>query len=156
MTNFDAPPPSVRPEPEGPASLLPWLLRRTNQRYRAAIRDRLADHRLAGLPQPGYWALVILAGGGCDARQLMSGMGVSKQAVSKLVDNLVAGGFVDRRPNDADRRRTDLLLSAKGREAADIIADAVRETDEAFAAELGPERFAGLVEMLEQMTGRHD
>ena len=79
-------------------------------------------------------------------------MGISKQAVSKLVDVLVTEGFVDRKPNDADRRRTDLLLSAKGRRAADVIGDAVQATEDTFVRELGPERFADLVEMLAQLA----
>ena len=142
--------------PGGPAALLPWLLRRTNQRYRAAIRDRLVLSGLADLPQPGYWALMILARDGKDARQLISEMGISKQAVSKLVDALVTGGFVDRRPNHTDRRRTDLLLSARGRQTADVIAAAVRDTEEAFTRELGAERFADLVQLLETLARRHD
>ena len=70
------------------------------------------------MPQPGYWALTILARGGTDASLLIGEMGVSKQAVSKLVDTLVTTGFVHRRPNDTDRRRTDLLLSVRGGQAA--------------------------------------
>ncbi len=141
-----------RREPGDPAALLPWLLRRTNQRYRAAIRHRLAERGFEELPQPGYWALMILAAGGTDASQLIREMGISKQAVSKLVDALVTGGLVDRRPNETDRRRTDLLLTARGRHAADVVADAVRQAEEAVTRELGAERFADLVQMLEQLT----
>ena len=126
--------------------------RRTNQQYRAAIRDRLLDCGLPALPQPGYWALMILARGGSDARQLINEMGVSKQAVSKLVDTLVNGGFVDRLANDADRRRTALQLSASGRHAADIIAVAIRETEEDFIREIGTDRFSDLVGTLEQLA----
>jgi len=135
---------------------LPWLLRRTSQRYRAAIRDRLAERGFEELPQPGNWALMVLAEGATDAGQVVAEIGVSKQAVSKLMDALVDGGFVDRKPNGADRRRTDLMLSTKGRHAARIIADAARATQESFVTELGAERFADLVQMLAQLAGRQD
>ncbi|MHB1987284.1 MAG: MarR family winged helix-turn-helix transcriptional regulator [Acidimicrobiales bacterium] len=145
-----------RGEP-GPAPVhVPWLLRRANQRYRAAIRDRLAESGLGELPQPGYWALMALARGGTEAGQLMDEMGVSKQAVSKLVDVLVTSGLVTRKPNHTDRRRTDLLLSAKGRRAAGVIADAARATEETLIAELGADRFASLVQMLTQLASRQE
>lgn len=155
MTSRGAP---TSPGPAGTISPapLPWLLRRTNQRYRAAIRDRLAEREFEDLPQPGYWALMILAQGATDATQLIAEMDVSKQAVSKLVDTLVNGGFVDRKPNDADRRRTDLLLTAKGRRAAKVISDAGRATEKALIAELGAERFAELVQMLAQLASGND
>ena len=108
------------------------------------------------LPQPGYWALMILSRGRTDASQLIAEMGVSKQAVSKLVDALVTLGFVDRRPNTSDRRRTDLRLSAKGRQAADVIGEAVRTTEETLVGELGAKRYEDLVQMLTQLTQRAD
>ncbi|MGD0391435.1 MAG: MarR family transcriptional regulator [Acidimicrobiales bacterium] len=156
MTNSGLDATGIRPGLGGQAARLPWLLRRTNQRYRAAIRERLAARGFAELPQPGYWALMILAQGGTDARQLIREMGISKQAVSKLVDALVSGGFVERKPNDADRRRMDLLLSSRGHHAAEVVADAVRETEEAVTRELGVDRFAELVQMLEQLTWPRD
>lgn len=135
---------------------LPWLLRRVNQRYRLAIRESLAKCGYEELPQPGYWALMVLARGGTDAGRLMREMGVSKQAVSKLVDTLVGTGFVDRGPNEADRRRTDLSLTAKGRQATRVIGDAVRGTDKSFVAELGAEPFADFVQKLAQLARRED
>ena len=106
------------------------------------------------MPQPGYWALTILARGGTDASLLIGEMGVSKQAVSKLVDTLVTTGFVHRRPNDTDRRRTDLLLSVRGGQAAEVILDAVREVNETLAIEVGTQRFSDLLEILVQLTGK--
>ncbi|MGH8987497.1 MAG: MarR family winged helix-turn-helix transcriptional regulator [Acidimicrobiales bacterium] len=146
----------VRGKPGGAPIPLPWLLRRTSQRYRAAIRDNLVERGFEELPQPGNWALMVLARGATDASQLVGEMGVSKQAVSKLIDALVDGGFVDRKPNDADRRRTDLLLTTKGRRAARVIADAARATEETFVTELGAERFAELVEVLAQLARHQD
>jgi DNA-binding MarR family transcriptional regulator len=144
-----------RRAPGRPRPPLPWLLRRANQRYRGAIKRRLAEFGYEELPQPGYWALMLLADGGADASRLIGEMGISKQAVSKLVDTLVTEGFVDRKPNDADRRRTDLLLSGKGRRAAHVIADAVQATEDTFVRQLGPDRFADLVEMLTELAQSH-
>lgn len=135
-----------------PATPMPWLLRRVNQRYREAVTARLAEAGLGDLPRPGYWALAALAAGGGDASQLVDEMGASKQAVSKLVDALVGAGFVDRRANVADRRRTDLLLTEKGRKAVGVIAEAVRTTEEHFAAVLGTESLSELALMLEQLA----
>lgn len=135
---------------------LPLLLRRTNQRYRTAIRDCLAERGFGELPQPGFWALMILSRGGTDARQLIAEMGVSKQAVSRLVDALVTLGFVDRKPNSSDRRRTDLRLSAKGRRAAVVIGEAVRTTEEILVSELGAKRYEDLVQILTQLTHQSD
>lgn len=117
----------------------------------------MAESGLAELPQPGYWALMVLAGGGTEAGQLVDEMGVGKQAVSKLVDVLVTSGLVIRKPNHTDRRRKDLLLSAKGRRAASIIEDAARATEASLIAELGADRFASLVQMLTQLaSGQED
>lgn len=157
MTTGGATPSGVLVGEQGPAPThVPWLLRRVNQRYRAAIRQRLAESGLGELPQPGYWALMILARGGTEAGQLMDEMGVGKQAVSKLVDVLVTSGLVIRKPNHADRRRKDLLLSARGRRAAGVIEDAARATEETLIAELGADRFANLVKMLTQLANRQE
>jgi DNA-binding MarR family transcriptional regulator len=156
MTNKGAATSEVGPGLFGGPAPLPWLLRRTSQRYRASIRERLAERGFDELPQPGYWALMVLARGGTDASHLIREMGISKQGVSKLVDALVKLGFVDREPNGADRRRTDLRLSAKGRQAADVIGGAVRTTEETFVNELGVKRFEDLVQMLTEVTRRAD
>ena len=156
MTNRASPAPSVGHEPLLGQVTLPWLLRRTSQRYRIAISDCLSERGLDELPQPGYWALMILSRGGSDAGQLIAEMGVSKQSVSRLVDSLVTLGFVDRMPNALDRRRSDLRLSNNGRQAAELIGEAVRTMNETLAGELGSERLDDLVQMLTQLTQRAD
>src|SRR3954471_10616084 len=42
-------------------------------------------------------------------------LGVSRQAASKVADEMVARGYLLRRADPADRRRTRLRLGAKGR-----------------------------------------
>jgi DNA-binding MarR family transcriptional regulator len=114
----------------------------------------MAGSGLGGLPVPGYWALMVLAEGGTEAGRLQRELGVSKQAVSKLVDTLVVAGLVDRHTNRSDRRKTDLVLTARGRTAAGLIEDAVVDTQASFVAEVGAEAFTRLVETLERLGGR--
>jgi DNA-binding MarR family transcriptional regulator len=134
------------------ASPVPWLLRRVNQRYRRAISAELTESGLTDLPQPGYWALTALASGARDASHLITEMGVTKQAVSKLVETLVGAGYIDRKANQADRRRSDLLLTRKGRKAVGIIEFAVSATERTFIAEVGAESFEQLRRVLDHLA----
>src|SRR5207302_543468 len=113
---------------------------------------KLTEGGLGDLPQPGYWALTALAGGARDASHLMIEMGVTKQAVSKLVDTLVTAGYVDRKSNQADRRRSDLRLTPKGRKAVSIIESAVKATERGFIADVGAESFGQLRQALDQLA----
>lgn len=135
---------------------LPWLLRRVNQRYRAAMAGKLQGAGIEDLPQLGYWALMALSRGATDASQLVGEMGATKQAVSRLLETLVAGGFVAREANPTDRRKTDLRLTSKGREAVRIIESAAMATERAFVAELGAQSFAQLVATLEKLARKED
>jgi DNA-binding MarR family transcriptional regulator len=126
------------PEPVRPAT--PWLLRRANRRYRVAIRAGLAASGYNDLPPEGWWAVDALAHGGSDATVLVTVMGISRQAASKLVETLVIAGYVSRGADDRDRRRVRLTLTARGHGAARTLAQTVARTDAELAAELGPER----------------
>jgi DNA-binding MarR family transcriptional regulator len=133
---------------------MPWLLRWVSQRYRNAITAQLVAAGFEDLPQRGYWALTALAGSTEDASQLVGEMGVTKQAISKLVDMLVASGFIDRDTNPADRRRTVLRLTAKGRKAVAVVEEGVHVTEQEFAAELGAASVEELTRMLGQLARR--
>jgi DNA-binding MarR family transcriptional regulator len=145
---------NTRKGKDRPASTMPWLLRRVNQRYRNAISAQLIAAGFEDLPPRGYWALTALAGGTEDASQLVGEMGVTKQAISKVVDILVSSGFIDRETNPADRRRTVLRLTAKGRQAIAVIEQGVHATEQEFAAELGATSVEQLTRMLGQLARR--
>ncbi len=121
----------------GWAQSMPWLIRQVSRRYASAVAARLQDADLGGLPRPGYWLLMGLASGARDATQLVETIGVTKQAVSKVVEALVSEGFVLRTTNVGDRRRTDLVLSAKGLRTVEVIRSAVRGAEQAFVEEVG-------------------
>jgi DNA-binding MarR family transcriptional regulator len=60
-------------------------------------------------------ALTVLAGAaGTNLAALAEAMGVAVSTASRLVDRLVAAGWVDRRTSDANRREISLSLTAGG------------------------------------------
>jgi DNA-binding MarR family transcriptional regulator len=75
-------------------------------------------------------------------------MGISKQAVSQLVDTLVTSGYVARHPAPDDRRRTLLHLTPRGRSAARVIDDTVASLEAEMEAVIGREQLRALHEAL--------
>jgi DNA-binding MarR family transcriptional regulator len=131
----------------------PWLLRRVNQRFGAEVAHQLMRSGLGDLPRPGYFALAALDDGVHEPGELASRMGVSKQAISKLVEQLVAAGLVAREPNRTDRRRTDLQLTEEGRRAAAVIRGAELAVEASLSEELGSAQFTAFVTLLERLAG---
>jgi DNA-binding MarR family transcriptional regulator len=125
---------------------LSWLLRRAVRRYAPPVAQSLDAGGFDDLPQRGFWAVSALGQTepGLSGRDLVARMGISKQAVSQLIETLVTMGYVTRRPAPDDRRRTLLQLTARGRSAARIIDRTVAETEAAMATALGRDRLREL------------
>jgi DNA-binding MarR family transcriptional regulator len=100
--------------------------------------------------------LGALSAGAVDASELVVEMGVSKQAISKLVDSLVELGFVVRLSNAADRRRTNLVLTDRGRDAVTVIEVAISSTEVQLAAELGTSDLEPLRSILARLNAHRD
>jgi DNA-binding MarR family transcriptional regulator len=66
------------------------------------------------LTLPQYRVLGILAEGTAAASGLADRLAVRRPSITALIDGLVARGLVDRRQEDADRRRVELRLTAEG------------------------------------------
>jgi DNA-binding MarR family transcriptional regulator len=138
---------------------LSWLLRRAVRRYALPVSEALAAGGFGDLPQRGVWAVSALAQAepGLSGRDLVTRMGISKQAISQLVETLVSLGYVARRPAADDRRRTVLQLTTRGRGAARIIDARVAATEEAMENTIGRERLQelhrALVELDEASVG---
>ena len=66
------------------------------------------------LTLPQYRVLGILAEGSAAASGLAERLAVRRPSITALIDGLVARGLVDRRQEDADRRRVELRLTPEG------------------------------------------
>ena len=115
-----------------------------------------------GLAAMGYpWAMearanVIMHVGRSGIRQseLVRRMGLSKQAVQQLLDELAADGIIERKPDPGDRRGKLIVFTGAGRK---LLADAnvVKQgIEESYRAALGNGRFRQLMQMLKDLDER--
>jgi DNA-binding MarR family transcriptional regulator len=75
-----------------------------------------------GLGNQLFWMLWHLARGAQPHPSLLAHkMGITPPALTAIVDQLVEGGYVARRPSDEDRRQIVLVVTPKGRRTLDAI-----------------------------------
>lgn len=100
-----------RETPDACAALLldtaPLVMRR--------IRAQMRGHRAADLSVPQFRALgFIRRHARASLGEVAEHLGLTPPATSRLVDGLVARGYLQRQPSAADRRTVELTASAKG------------------------------------------
>jgi DNA-binding MarR family transcriptional regulator len=120
----------------------PALLGAARRPYGRAIRERMAAAGFDDMPRRGSFILGSIARNGPDLRYTAPGMGVTKQAVSQLVDTLVTRGYLNRAPDPADRRRMAVSLTDRGQAAFAESRAAVESVDAALEGAIGAEALA--------------
>jgi DNA-binding MarR family transcriptional regulator len=121
---------------------MPALLRAARGVYGSAIREALAQAGCDDVPANGVYVIGAIARTGAPLSEIISELGVSKQAAGQLVDTLVARSYLDRSVDPEDRRRLRVSLTGRGQEAAALIRSAVDKLDAALAARVGAESVA--------------
>lgn len=86
---------------------------------------------------------------------LAEGVGMTRGAISKLLDRLVAKGLVERASEEKDRRFQRVALTQAGRSAVPRLARAADENDAEFFGHLGERERSALLELLQDVVRRH-
>jgi DNA-binding MarR family transcriptional regulator len=111
-------------------------------------------HRPRGLSWPGFRVLFVLwLAGPAEAKRVAELSGMSRAAVSALVNTLERDGLVSRRQSDQDRRAVQLSLTSAGHEAITSAFLAHNEREQAWAAMLTDAERDTLVALLEKLMG---
>ncbi|MER5265810.1 MarR family winged helix-turn-helix transcriptional regulator [Actinosynnema sp. NPDC002837] len=133
------------------------LFARTFRAMTDRFHERLADRDLEPLrPAHGYVFRYLAAQPSATAVDLAAHLGVSKQAATKTVAELVDWGYVRRTPHPTDRRAQALTLTGKGQDYLRF-ADALwSELEDEFASVVGAERLAVLREALQTYLAAAD
>jgi len=129
---------------EADARALPVLL--------LALSSALVSGTHAGAAARGFddirpahgFAFVRLAPSGATVGEIAEHLGVTKQAASQLVEELVAKGYVARQPHPTDARARLIVLTERGWAATRAADAAGAETVRPWIDVLGPERFHAL------------
>jgi DNA-binding MarR family transcriptional regulator len=112
------------------------------------LHERLPERGWTDVRPAFGFVLLALRPGPTALRDLPAVLGTSKQAVSKLVEAMVAAGYVERAGDPADARAKLVQLSARGRALLAEVEDIWRDLEEGWARTLGGARLAGLREDL--------
>lgn len=98
------------------------------------------------------FVLLALRDGSASMRELTATLGTTKQAVSKLVDGLVAAGYADRSTDPGDGRAKQVQLTGRGQKLLTAVEQIYRELEKDCAATLGQAQLATLRNDLEAVV----
>jgi DNA-binding MarR family transcriptional regulator len=87
--------------------------------------------------------------------QLADRLGMTRGAISKLVDRLRAKQYVAREFSDDDRRFQTISLTAAGRKLVPKLARLADENDEQFIGHLSEQEHSRLVGLLQNIVRQH-
>ena len=114
------------------------------------LAGRLVDGVQAGLAARGFpdvrpahgFAFARIGAGDATNADVAAHLGITKQAASQLVEQLVERGYVVRTPDAKDRRARRLVLTDRGHDCTRAAEQAAAETVGGWANALGPSVFA--------------
>jgi DNA-binding MarR family transcriptional regulator len=113
------------------------------------LHERLAGRGWSGVRPSFGFVLVALREGPASLRDLPDVLGTTKQAVSKLVDAMVAAGVVERVVDPGDARAKRVQLSARGRALLSDVEEIWADLEAGWADALGEGRLDDLRSDLE-------
>ncbi|MEU0256755.1 MarR family transcriptional regulator [Streptomyces sp. NPDC006184] len=91
------------------------------------IHDGVAARGFTDLRPAHGFAFARLAPDGATATDLAAHLGVTKQAASQLVDEIVRKGYAQRRPHPEDARARLIVLTERGRACTRAAEEAAAE-----------------------------
>jgi DNA-binding MarR family transcriptional regulator len=148
-SSFTNPPTEERPF--GPP-LIGALLRVPWEAVQRHMLDRLHEQGFADLDAAHLNVFRYPGPQGARPSELAGRLGISKQALNYLLGELERLGYLERRPDPDDLRSKRVVLTRRGTGAIRVIRDAVAELEDAWAHQLGPERFAQLRALLLELN----
>jgi len=118
------------------------IANRLNKSLEAEFFRRLAEAGHSVLRMPHTMLLENLPEGGARSGVLAAILGITKQAVGEIVDDLEAAEYIRRVADPADRRAKLIVLSSKGAAAFGEVFEILSGMDREFSSAVGTERYA--------------
>jgi len=97
------------------------------RRYLEGAREAVSD--LPGGPR-GFQVLLTASEGACgNQATIAERLGIDRTVMTYLVDDLEKAGMVERRPDPADRRARQVVLTASGEKVLAAAAESIRAVE---------------------------
>lgn len=134
--------------------LIGALLRMPSDMVRARMLEGLHQAGFADFDAVHLRVLQYPGPQGLRPSELASQLGMSKQAVNYQLGELERMGYLERRPDPADQRARQVVLTDRGIAAGRVMREAVAQLEDEWAGLLGAERFDQLRALLQDLN-RH-
>ncbi|MET7691263.1 MarR family winged helix-turn-helix transcriptional regulator [Streptomyces sp. NPDC005483] len=115
------------------------------------INDGVVARGFEARPAWGF-AFTRLAPDGATVTELAGHLGVTKQAASQLVDEIVRKGYAERRPHPGDARARLVVLTEQGWACTRAAEEAAAEAVQAWTDVLGKSEVRALRERLARIA----
>jgi len=124
------------------------LLQRPARYFEVVLieRQRASGYEDLGVPHTALFSVIDFDG--TPIGVLAQRAGVTKQAMSQVVDDLVAKEYVERREDPKDRRSRIVILTDKGIEAVGSARRHINDIEREYSRKLGSNRFQTLCDLL--------
>jgi DNA-binding MarR family transcriptional regulator len=136
------------------------LLGLAYQRFVDELRAHLGEAGFIDLGGSFGYVLRALDQQPLTTSQLAARLGITSQGAAKIVDDMVAAGYVERRPDPGDGRQKQLFLSVRGSAVLAAARRFHRDFEQGLAGELGTRRAgelrAALTRIVERQPGAVD
>ena len=134
-------------------SHLGFWLRYVSNHVSYAFKGKVEAHGVT----VAEWVLLrqLFATGATRPSLLAEGLGMTRGAISKLVDRLVKKGLVTREEAEGDRRSQSVSLSKSGEALVPRLAALADRNDEEFFGHLNQTERIALRGLLEEIVRRH-
>jgi DNA-binding MarR family transcriptional regulator len=101
------------------------------------LHDRLAQRGYIDVKRSFGFVLLAARDAPTSVGDVAALMGMTKQAASKLIDAMVAAGYVDRRSGAVDGRQRPVFLTRRGRSLLAAVEEIYVELEGEWAASIG-------------------
>ncbi|MER7054882.1 MarR family winged helix-turn-helix transcriptional regulator [Streptomyces sp. NPDC000351] len=116
------------------------------------IHEGVVARGFEGLRPAHGFAFARMVPDGATVTDLAAHLGMTKQAASQLVDELVRRGYAERRPHPADARARLVVLTEPGRACTRAAEEAAAEAVRAWADVLGEGGVRALRDLLPRVA----
>jgi DNA-binding MarR family transcriptional regulator len=151
----------IMPVDDSPETRPPHIGRLFRDAFAMFEADLLEElHRVAGATslRPTHNAVLryMDADTGTRASTLAERSGLTRQALTQIVDDLERLGYVERRPDPDDRRAKLVVYTERGRTAFEAGRHIIEDIERRYATALGTAEFAALRASLLRLLGQDE